>query len=88
MQCGALVTGDGYTNHCPRCLWSLHVDINPGDRAAACDAPMRPVGLEQRSGEWRVMHECTACGYRKVNRLAADDDEDVVRALAGLPLRD
>ena len=26
--------GNGYTNHCPKCLWSKHVDINPGDRGA------------------------------------------------------
>ena len=88
VQCGAPVVGDGYTNHCPACLWSVHVDINPGDRAADCGAPMRPVGLEQRAGEWRVVHECTACGYRKANRLAAEDNEDVVRALAAQPLRD
>ena len=39
-QCGAAVTGDGYTNHCPLCLWSRHVDINPGDRAAECGGLM------------------------------------------------
>ncbi|MFA6992594.1 MAG: RNHCP domain-containing protein, partial [Candidatus Gracilibacteria bacterium] len=27
-KCGAKVKGDGYTNHCPKCLWSKHVDIN------------------------------------------------------------
>jgi hypothetical protein len=45
-NCGATVTGDGYTNHCPACLWSQHVDINPGDRAAACGALMRPSAVE------------------------------------------
>lgn len=85
-QCGAQVTGDGYTNHCPVCLWSRHVDINPGDRAAECGALMEPIGIEQRAGVWRVMHECTACGHRKINRVADADDGDVVRALAGKPL--
>ncbi|MEK7158524.1 MAG: RNHCP domain-containing protein, partial [Patescibacteria group bacterium] len=32
-SCGAQVTGDGYTNHCPQCLVSKHVDVYPGDRA-------------------------------------------------------
>ena len=34
-HCGKEVEPLGYTsrNHCPFCLWSLHVDINPGDRA-------------------------------------------------------
>ncbi|MBR6751902.1 MAG: RNHCP domain-containing protein, partial [Alphaproteobacteria bacterium] len=31
-HCGAEVFGNGYTNHCPKCLWSRHVDNNPGDR--------------------------------------------------------
>ena len=35
-HCGREVRGNGYTNHCPYCLWSKHVDINPGDRAAGC----------------------------------------------------
>ena len=26
-------------NHCPFCLWSRHVDIEPGDRAASKMAP-------------------------------------------------
>jgi len=34
-RCGAAVEGNGFTNHCPACLCSKHVDINPGDRAAA-----------------------------------------------------
>ena len=34
--CGQQVEGNGYTNHCPKCLSSLHVDINPGDRASSC----------------------------------------------------
>ena len=87
-HCGAAVVGDGYTNHCPKCLWSLHVDINPGDRAADCDALMCPVGIDQRAGEWRVVHECVACGHRKANRLDPADDQDIVRKLASEPLLD
>lgn len=25
-NCGTEVKGNGYTNHCPKCLWSKHVD--------------------------------------------------------------
>ena len=36
--CGRLVVsagaGSGHRNHCPNCLHSLHLDIEPGDRAA------------------------------------------------------
>src|SRR3989338_8156335 len=33
-RCGFFVRGSGYTNHCPQCLWSKHVDVNPGNRQA------------------------------------------------------
>ena len=36
-----------YRNHCPYCLWSLHVDDLPGDRASSCRQPNRLV----RDGE-------------------------------------
>ena len=48
--CGRLVTPDAagtdHRNHCPNCLSSLHVDIEPGDREADCggiriDKPVR-----------------------------------------------
>ena len=41
--CGRLVTpqsaGTDHRNHCPNCLSSLHVDIEPGDRASDCGRP-------------------------------------------------
>ena len=40
---------DGYTNHCPNCLWSRHVDINPGDRAEKCGGMMEPIDFEVRA---------------------------------------
>ena len=45
-HCGTEVHGNGYTNHCPNCLWSKHVDINPGDRAADCGGLMEPIAVE------------------------------------------
>jgi hypothetical protein len=44
-HCGKEVLPLGYTsrNHCPFCLWSLHVDVNPGDRANPCGGPLEPV---------------------------------------------
>lgn len=46
--CGRLVTPEGagssHRNHCPNCLYSLHVDITPGDRAAACHGPQMKNG--------------------------------------------
>ncbi len=40
--CGRLCppqnAGSDHRNHCPNCLSSLHVDSEPGDRAADCGA--------------------------------------------------
>jgi len=72
------VRGDGYTNHCPACLWSKHVDIRPGDRAAACRALMAPSRLLYERGEFVVVHRCTGCGLTRTNRVAADDDLSVL----------
>ncbi|MQC27038.1 MAG: RNHCP domain-containing protein [Chloroflexi bacterium] len=81
-QCGFAVDGDGYTNHCPRCLWSRHVDENPGDRKADCGGMMRPVAITGKPGEYRIKHRCEACGIERWNRSHAQDDFDAVLALA------
>ena len=73
LHCGAAVAGNGYTNHCPQCLWSRHVDVNPGDRAEDCLGLMRPVGSETKHGEHRVIHRCEVCGAVRKNKLSNDD---------------
>jgi len=75
-NCGVKVVGNGYTNHCPRCLFSKHVDINPGDRVARCGGMMEPMRVESRSGEFIIIHRCQKCGYEKPNRADKDDDLD------------
>jgi len=45
-RCGAFVKGTGYTDHCPECLWSKHVDVNPGDREAECGGLMEHVDTD------------------------------------------
>jgi RNHCP domain len=88
LHCGTVVHGSGYTNHCPRCLWSRHVDVNPGDRAAECGGGMQPVGaLSQRDGIVLV-HRCVVCGHSRRNRSAADDDRAALLALFGRPVPD
>ena len=37
--------GSGHRNHCPNCLSSLHLDNEPGDRAADCGGIMDPVAV-------------------------------------------
>ena len=85
-NCGQVVHGNGYTNHCPRCLWSRHVDVNPGDRAAKCGGLMEPVGAELKNGEWTISQHCVECGFERRNKISQEDDFGVVIKLsAGNP---
>ena len=76
-KCTVSVKGNGYTNHCPKCLWSKHVDIFPGDRLANCSGLMEPIKVESIKGKYRVTHECVKCKNTKINNLSVDDDMDV-----------
>lgn len=80
-HCGTEVKGDGYTNHCPRCLWSKHVDINPGDRAETCGGMMEPVRVELEHGERILIHKCEKCGAIKRNKASNNDDFDALLKL-------
>ena len=73
-NCKTLVQGRGFTNHCPNCLWSKHVDINPGDRAAVCGGMMEPIRLEYEGKEQVVVHRCVVCGFAKRNKAAPNDN--------------
>ena len=75
-----------YRNHCPACLWSKHVDIDPGDRASDCRGMMRPDGVEHRSGKGLMLvHRCTVCGFVRRNRIASDPVQgDVIDAIIAL----
>ena len=62
-------------NHCPFCLYSLHVDIDIGDRLNNCQALMQPVSITSHSKKgWQIIHHCTKCGFERKNILADDDD--------------
>ena len=78
LRCAMTVKGDGFTNHCPFCLWSKHVDINPGDRAAACGGAMEPIGVETIAGEYVLLHRCERCGFERRQRSAKGDDFDAL----------
>ena len=86
-QIDAGAFGTRHRNHCPHCLWSRHLDDEVGDRRSACAQPMRPIGLESREdGEWAVIHRCIGCGVLRTNRVAGDDHELALLALALRPL--
>ena len=88
-HCGKRVEPLGYTsrNHCPFCLWSVHVDVNPGDRANPCGGLMEPIAAEPdaRRG-YIIVHRCEKCGAVRRNRAAHEapvqpDDLGLIIAL-------
>lgn len=83
----AIGWGTKHRNHCPRCLWSRHVDEAIGDRQSPCRAPMDPIAICERDrGEWAIIHRCTACRALRTNRIAGDDSEMALLRLALRPL--
>lgn len=81
-HCGQTVQGSGFTNHCPVCLWSKHVDINPGDREESCQGLMKPVGVERRGDGYRIRFICTRCGAERWNKAAPEDDFEMLLTIA------
>lgn len=83
LMVGVLPSGGRHRNHCPYCLYSRHLDERrPGDRASDCGASMPPVAAyTRRNGEWVLVHECGGCGVQRYNRIAADDDFELVLRL-------
>jgi hypothetical protein len=90
---GPIPYGGKHRNHCPYCLYSRHVDGRvSGDRASDCGGSMAPTGTFVRpKGEHVLVHHCLACGFERYNRIAADDDFDLVLSLPpveGVPERE
>ena len=73
-NCGFEVIGNGYTNRCPKCLYSKHVDINPGDRLCGCNGIMKPVEIIKKNGEFVILHKCQKCGFERKNKVNENDD--------------
>ena len=79
--------GTQHRNHCPSCLWSIHVDQSPGDRRSDCRALMEPIAIwVQPRGEWSLVHRCQGCGGLNSNRIAGDDNAFVLMSLAARPV--
>jgi hypothetical protein len=82
-------SGVNNRNHCPYCLTSRHVDLNkPGDRRATCLSKMTAIGVTlkrtykkyngSRQGELMLIHRCTGCGKLSINRIAGDDNAQLI----------
>jgi hypothetical protein len=80
-HCGFAAEGTGYTNHCPKCLYSKHVDNVPGDRANSCHGLMEPVGVETHGSDYDIVHRCQRCGIEKRNRVTPLDNREALAAI-------
>ena len=80
-NCGKKVPVLGYScrNHCPYCLHSKHVDVNPGDRLETCHGTLEPIQVELDSKKGYVINfRCKKCGAIRRNKAAKDDDMDLI----------
>lgn len=79
-NCGKRVNKLNYTarDHCPFCLYSKHVDINPGDRSNKCHGLLKPIEIEKFKNTYKIIYECTKCHKNHKNIMANDDDFNVI----------
>ena len=79
-NCGKLVGKLNYTtrDHCPYCLYSKHVDINPGDRANPCKGLLKPIGIEKYKDTYKILYKCEKCHELHKNVMANDDDMNMI----------
>ncbi len=80
-HCGKKVPQLGYTcrNHCNNCLYSKHVDKNPGDRQETCHGLLEPVKvlLDSKKG-YVIVYRCQKCGMIRKNKAAEDDNMNLL----------
>lgn len=80
-NCGKRVEKLGYTSrdHCKFCLWSLHVDVTPGDRLSNCKGNLKPINiLTSSKKEMQIEYVCEVCKSKVKNIVAADDSKDEI----------
>ena len=69
-------------DHCNKCLYSLHVDIMPGDRLNTCKGLLEPIGIEKYKNTYKIIYKCQKCYQIHKNVMADDDDYDEIIKLS------
>jgi len=85
-KCGTKIKGKGFTNHCPNCLWSKHVDIHPGDREEICAGLMEPTAAEVKKDDYLIHFKCLRCGFKHKVHAAKNDNFEIILKLIHKPL--
>lgn len=83
-NCNKEVMPLGYTSrdHCPYCLYSKHVDINPGDRLNKCKGLLVPIDIEKFKDTYKIIYKCNKCNKLHKNIIAKDDDMNEIIKLS------
>lgn len=83
-HCEKEVSKLNYTarDHCPYCLYSKHVDINPGDRLNNCLGLLEPIGIEKFKDTYKIIYKCSKCNELHKNIIANDDNMDLIIELS------
>lgn len=84
INCGYMVSKLNYTarDHCPKCLYSVHVDNMPGDRMNDCHGLLVPIGIEKYKNTYKIIYKCSKCSKLHKNIIANDDDMDMIIKLS------
>ena len=88
-NCGAKVPVLGYSSrdHCPKCLYSMHVDVLPGDRAEECQGMLVPISAQINSKKgYVIIYKCKKCGKIRKNVYAKDDNMNLIIKLTSNPI--
>ncbi len=76
-RCGMEIKGNGYTDHCPKCLWGRHVDEKiPGDRASTCRKMMEPLRVLYEKGDYKIQYKCLGCQHQFTVKADKNDDRE------------
>ena len=83
-NCKSIVKPLGYTarDHCNNCLYSKHLDINPGDRLNNCKGLLKPIGIEKFKDTYKIIYKCEKCNEIHKNIMANDDNYDLIIELS------
>jgi len=83
-NCNEKITKLNYTarDHCNKCLYSKHVDINPGDRNNNCKGLLKPIKIEKFKKTYKIIYKCEKCNQIHKNIIANDDNMDIIIELS------
>ena len=83
-NCNNIVPKLNYSSrdHCNKCLYSKHVDINPGDRMNTCKGLLKPISIEKFKNTYKIIYKCEKCNQIHKNIMAVDDNYDMIVKLS------